>query len=168
MRELVNSLDSVSHCPLNVEGSGMGKISSTFTSNHRHCDELFSRSEEHVQQHAWQQAKKVLTEFVEEMEGHFSKEENVLFPALEGRTANAMGPTRVMRMEHEDMRQLMKDMQSVIEAQDADHYLGLSETLLIMMQQHNTKEENILYPMADAALADEQEEILARAHALEK
>ena len=120
------------------------------------------------QQHAWQQAKEVLTEFVDEMEGHFSKEENVLFPALEGRTANAMGPTQVMRMEHVDMRQLMKDMQGVVEAQDADQYLGLSETLLIMMQQHNTKEENILYPMADNALADEQEEILERARALEK
>lgn len=146
----------------------MEKISSTFTSNHRHCDELFSRSEEHVQQHDWQQAKEVLTKFVEEMEEHFSKEENVLFPALEGRTANAMGPTQVMRMEHEDMRQLMKDMQNDIEVQDADHYLGSSETLLIMMQQHNTKEENILYPMADNVLADDQEEILTRARALEK
>lgn len=168
MRELVNSLDSVFLYTGNVEGSGMGKISSTFTSNHRHCDELFSRSEEYVQQHDWPQAKEMLTKFVEEMEGHFSKEESVLFPALEARAANAMGPTQVMRMEHEDMRQLMADMQSDVEGQNADHYLGLSETMLIMMQQHNTKEENILYPMADNVLADDQEEILARTHALEK
>jgi iron-sulfur cluster repair protein YtfE (RIC family) len=146
----------------------MEKISSTFSSDHQHCDELFSRSEEQVQQHDWQQAKETFTKFVEEMEEHFSKEENVLFPALEDRTANAMGPTRVMRMEHEDMRQLIKDMQSDIEAQDVDHCLGLSETLLIMMQQHNTKEENILYPMADNVLADDQEGILTRARALEK
>ena len=146
----------------------MEKISSTFTSDHRRCDELFSRSEEYVQQHDWQQAKDVLTKFIEETEGHFGREEKVLFPALEERTANAMGPTQVMRMEHEDMRQLMKDMQSNVEAQDADNYLGLSEAMLIMMQQHNAKEENILYPMADNVLEDDQEEILVRAQALEK
>ena len=145
----------------------MEKISEAFSSDHVRCDELFFRSEEHVQRHEWSRAKEVLTKFLEEMNGHFSKEENVLFPALEERTANAMGPTQVMRMEHEDMRQLMSDMQNDVEAQDADHYLGSSETLLILMQQHNSKEENILYPMADSVLAGGEGEILARARELE-
>jgi len=140
----------------------MEKISGTFSSDHVRCDELFFRSEEHVQRHEWWQAKETLTKFIEEMNGHFLKEENILFPALEQRTPNAQGPTQVMRLEHEDMRQLMKDMQADIETQDADHFLGSSETLLIMMRQHNTKEENILYPMADSVLAGEQGEILAR------
>ena len=140
----------------------MEKISGTFSSDHVRCDELFFRSEEHVQRHEWWQAKETLTKFIEEMNGHFLKEENILFPALEKRTPNAQGPTQVMRLEHEDMRQLMKNMQDDIETQDGDHFLGSSETLLIMMRQHNTKEENILYPMADSVLAGEQEEILAR------
>ncbi len=140
----------------------MEKISGTFSSDHVRCDELFFRSEEHVQRHEWWQAKETLTKFIEEMNGHFLKEENILFPALEKRTPNALGPTQVMRLEHEDMRQLMKNMQDDIETQDGDHFLGSSETLLIMMRQHNTKEENILYPMADSVLAGEQEEILAR------
>lgn len=142
----------------------MEKISGTFSSDHVRCDELFFRSEEHVQRHEWWRARETLTKFINEMDGHFLKEENILFPALEKHTANAAGPTQVMRLEHDDMRQLMKNMQDDIEAQDADHFLGSSETLLIMMRQHNTKEENILYPMADNVLAGDQGEILARIH----
>jgi hemerythrin-like domain-containing protein len=144
----------------------METISSIFSANHRHCDEMFSRCEDHMQQHEWQQAKEVFTEFAREMEQHFSKEEDVLFPALVEQTGNAVGPTQVMRMEHKDMRQLMKDMHEDIEKQDDGHYLGLSETLLVMMQQHNMKEENILYQMADNVLATNQEEILTMARAL--
>jgi iron-sulfur cluster repair protein YtfE (RIC family) len=39
-------------------------------------------------------------------------------------------------------------------AKDADDYAGNTETLLIMMQQHNMKEEHVLYPMCDQHLAD--------------
>ena len=41
----------------------------------------------------------------------------------------------------------------------------LADTLLIMMQQHNMKEENILYPMCDQHLAGETPELLARLEA---
>ncbi len=146
----------------------MEKISGTFSSDHVRCDELFYRSEELVQRHEWWQAKETLQKFIKDMSEHFAREENLLFPALEKRTDNAMGPTQVMRMEHEDMRQLMTDMQNALEEQDVNRYLGLSETLLIMMQQHNTKEENILYPMADTVLAGDKEEILARTQELKE
>ncbi len=150
------------------EEDSMEKISDTFSSDHVRCDELFFRSEEHVQRHEWWQAKETLTRFIEEMDEHFFNEEDILFPALNKHSANAAGPTRVMRLEHDDMRQLMKDMQDDIKTQDADHFLGSSETLLVMMRQHNTKEENILYPMADDVLAGDQEKILAHIQEHEK
>ena len=37
-----------------------------------------------------------------------------------------------------------------------------AETLLIMTQQHNMKEENILYPMCDQHLADVSEALIGR------
>jgi hemerythrin-like domain-containing protein len=76
-----------------------------------------------------------------------------------------MGPTQVMRMEHVQMRALMDDAAAALANGDADDYLGLAETLLIMMQQHNMKEENILYPMCDQHLAAETPELLARLEA---
>ena len=41
-------------------------------------------------------------------------------------------------------------------------YLGVAETLLIMMQQHNMKEENVLYPMCDQHLAAEMAQVVQR------
>jgi DUF438 domain-containing protein len=65
------------------------------------------------------------------------------------------GPTQVMRGEHAQMRLLLTAAASALTAQDVDDYAGNAETLLIMMQQHNVKEENVLYPMCDQHLADQ-------------
>ena len=84
---------------------------------------------------------------------HFEVEENVLFPAFEQATGMTMGPTAMMRAEHAQMRDLLHNMAAVIAAGRRDDYLGMSETLLLYMQQHNLKEENVLYPMSDQLLA---------------
>jgi hemerythrin-like domain-containing protein len=57
-----------------------------------------------------------------------------------------------MRLEHEQMRALFRDMQASLPAHDARQFLGITETLLILMQQHNLKEEHVLYRLADQAL----------------
>ena len=62
------------------------------------------------------------------------------------------GPTEMMRYAHEQMRALLAQMREACAARDADAYGGAAETLLMLMQQHNMKEENILYPMCDRAL----------------
>ncbi|HJP36976.1 MAG TPA: hypothetical protein QF901_13425 [Gammaproteobacteria bacterium] len=49
----------------------------------------------------------------------------------------------------------MSIMANAVDKKDVDDYLGFSETLLIIMQQHNVKEEQVLYPMADQALGSE-------------
>ena len=51
------------------------------------------------------------------------------------------------------MRDLLNNLAAVIAAGRRDDYLGMSETLLFYMQQHNLKEEHVLYPMSDQALA---------------
>ena len=71
------------------------------------------------------------------------------------------GPTQVMRMEHQQMRALVQDLDNALAAQDKDEYLGLSETLMVMMQQHNMKEEMMLYPMMAQNITD-GEQIIAQ------
>jgi len=73
-----------------------------------------------------------------------------------------MGPVQVMLKEHEDMRRLFGEIREDISKQQAEHCLGLSDALLMLMQQHNLKEESILYPMADQMLAGEQGEVMAQ------
>jgi hypothetical protein len=67
-----------------------------------------------------------------------------------------------MRLEHEQMRQLLGPLQHAAGGRDEAEYLAVSETLLLLMQQHNTKEEGILYPMADRILAASSPRILNR------
>ena len=72
----------------------------------------------------------------------------------------------MMRLEHEQMRQLVIPLRDAAGRGDEQEYLSVSETLLLLMQQHNTKEESILYPMADRILAASSPRLLNRMKAL--
>ena len=129
--------------------------------HHRHCDDLFVAAEEAVQRGDWAAAAPASARFNAQMQAHFAAEEEMLFPAFEG-VAGGSGPTRVMRFEHEQMRPLLAQLEAAFAAHDADAYAGAAETLLILMQQHNMKEENILYPMCDQALGPDAERVAAQ------
>jgi hemerythrin-like domain-containing protein len=88
-------------------------------------------------------------------------EEDKLFPTLVSAGGPA-GPVQMMRMEHAQMNTLIEQMAVTLTHQDAQGYGGLSETLLIVMQQHNLKEEQMLYPIADHFLASQREALLGR------
>jgi hemerythrin-like domain-containing protein len=138
----------------------MNTILNFLGSDHRVCDDLFAAAEDAVANRQWDSASQRFSQFHKAMERHFAMEEEVLFPGFEAKTGNAMGPTQVMRAEHDQMRALMQDMQTAVSAaRDAD-YLGLSETLNMLMQQHNLKEENVLYPMSDRTLAGERDQLI--------
>lgn len=117
--------------------------------HHQHCDNLFAAAEAAVDAQSWAEGESTLASFLTEMERHFRCEEDNLFPAFEAATGMISGPTQVMRMEHTQMRGLMQDMQDALSRRNAEDFAGAAETLLILMQQHNMKEENILYPMCD-------------------
>ena len=91
-------------------------------------------------------------QFQAAMEQHFQKEEVILFPAFEEASGNAMGPTRVMRLEHQQMRETLAEMERAPAGGDLE-FLGQAEALLILTQQHSIKEEQILYPMCDRVLS---------------
>jgi iron-sulfur cluster repair protein YtfE (RIC family) len=131
----------------------MKAISETFARHHKRCDDAWAEAEEAAQQGRWPEAKAALGRFLTGMRAHLGIEEAALFPAFEGATGMVGGPTAVMRMEHQQMRGLFEELEAAAAKQDAATFAGASETLLVLMQQHNMKEENILYPMCDQALA---------------
>ena len=132
----------------------MTTISEFMTRGHRNCDEMFAAAEEQVDKEDWERAGELTREFLNEMERHFTMEEQVLFPAFEQQTGITQGPTMIMRDEHQQMRQLLMQLQWALDDKQKDEFLDTGETLLIMMQQHNMKEEGILYPMCDQQLAN--------------
>jgi hemerythrin-like domain-containing protein len=121
--------------------------------HHKHCDDLFAAAEEFAHAGDWGACEGAAAKFSAELEAHFATEEQVLFPALADATGMSGGPVAVMRMEHAQMRDLMTQMGNAVKDHDGNAFIGAADTLLILMQQHNMKEENILYPMCDNALA---------------
>ncbi len=138
----------------------MSTILDFLGSDHRACDDLFASAETATAQKNWDSARSLFERFQTAMAHHLAMEEDVLFPAFEARTGMRAGPTQVMRMEHEQMRGLLQDMASAVAACNQDGYLGLSETLNMLMQQHNLKEENMLYPMSDQVLGSDREGLI--------
>jgi len=91
---------------------------------------------------------------------HLAMEEELLFPAVEAATGMFdAGPTQVMRMEHEHMRAVLDQMAAAMARGDREELLDQGDTLHILIQQHNVKEEGVLYPLAEQALDAEWPEL---------
>jgi hemerythrin-like domain-containing protein len=139
----------------------MSNIKEFMTQDHRDCDEIFAQMEDAIASKS-EDALSKFEAFQDALTNHFKMEEMVLFPMFEQKTGMVNGPTQVMVMEHEQMRELVSKMQSAVEANDNDKFFSLSETLMILMQQHNMKEEQMLYTMAQQHLGDEADHIISR------
>lgn len=131
----------------------METISTFLTADHRACDDVFAKLENDVVKKDWINAQKSFEDFSKDLIHHFDMEEKVFFPVFEQNTGMTCGPTQVMKMEHSQMRLVLEQLSDDIRKQDDKHFLGVSETLMMLMQQHNMKEEQMLYKMADMHLA---------------
>ena len=137
----------------------MSTIKEYLTQDHRKCDELFANMEAAATK-SLSDAKELCAEFIADSERHFQMEERVMFAEFEQKTGMTQGPTAMMRQEHTQMRSLMSQMTEAIEADNKDKFFGLTETLMILMQQHNMKEEQMLYTMAQQHLSAESDRIV--------
>lgn len=140
----------------------MNPITSAMNRHHARCDALFEDAETKTHAGLWDEAANSLGAFRREFDAHLKGEETVLFPAFESATGISSGPTTVMRQEHDRMRALLGQLELALAAHDPEGVDGYASTLRIMMQQHNLKEENVLYPMCDNALGDQAPKIVAR------
>jgi iron-sulfur cluster repair protein YtfE (RIC family) len=127
-----------------------------FKSDHGSCDGGWAEVEAAVDSGDAAATAGSWTRFKSALLRHLAMEEQLLFPAVEAATgmANA-GPTQVMRMEHEQMRGVLEQMAAAVERDDPDELIDQGDTLNILIQQHNMKEEGMLYPMAERLLEAE-------------
>jgi iron-sulfur cluster repair protein YtfE (RIC family) len=139
----------------------MQTIAEYMSARHHDCDKAFAVAEQAALANHWREAETAFNDLRIELARHFHMEEDELFPTLLSAGGPA-GPVQVMRMEHEQMNTLIEQMADTLGHHDAHGYGGLSETLLIVMQQHNIKEEQMLYPIADHFLASQREVLLGR------
>lgn len=129
------------------------KYTKTLAAQHRACDADLVRAEQLAQGAEWRAAERAVSDFVDHTEAHLRYEEQELFPRLENALPMAAGPTAVMRGEHGQIRALFGELTRAVAARDAGAVSDAVDTLLLVLQQHNAKEEAVLYPLADRELA---------------
>lgn len=83
---------------------------------------------------------------------HIYAEEEFLFPPL--REAGLVMPILVMLREHGEMWHQMEALEEMVAAGDeSEGITAACDGLLVMLEQHNLKEEPIIYPQADITLS---------------
>jgi DUF438 domain-containing protein len=104
---------------------------------------------------AWGRLKGALTDTVErlaEVDKHYLRKENQLFPFLEDHGVE--GPSKVMWAIHDDIRDLIKQARQTIAEDDAGLAVSTCLALAKMVDDMVTKEEKVLHPMAMDTLSD--------------
>lgn len=79
----------------------MTTIRTFMTDDHRRCDEFFAEAEQAIGKKNIEAARASFGHFRTAVLAHFDSEEKTLFPTFEAKTGMTMGPTQVMRMEHQ-------------------------------------------------------------------
>jgi len=131
-------------------------IKEYMTTDHRECDNLYTPLEVALNDGDFEKALELFIPFKNAMLKHFAMEEEVLFPKMEEFMGSGEGPIYVMKMEHSQIRSIINQLGEAIEDKNQEKALGLGETFMIMTQQHNMKEEQILYNMAEQLPIDKE------------
>ncbi|MBK5241847.1 DUF438 domain-containing protein [Clostridium sp.] len=99
------------------------------------------------------EALKTVTFNILDAENHHQREEQVLFTEMEDRQIT--GPTRIMRMEHEDLRAKKKFLKAAAEEASNSNFIEFKEKvddtskyIIFNLRDHIFKENYILYPTA--------------------
>lgn len=136
--------------------------------DHRACDHLYTEAENALADKKIEEAKDLFDQFYRATNHHFDMEERELFIAFEQRTGMTGGPTQMMRYEHQQLRSLLESMKSALNENRHNDFFGIGESMMIMLQQHNMKEEQMLYPMMDRALEDSAEGMIQKLREMAK
>lgn len=147
---------------------GFTSIVQIMESQHKHCDSTYVRAENFLSEGKNDLGNELVRSFIWNLELHFAKEETILFPAFEEKTGMTSGPTQVMRVEHEQIRGVLKEVSDCLKEGNLKRIFDLSEAMLILIAQHNSKEENILYPSADQYLDREADDIARKLQLLKQ
>ena len=128
---------------------------------HQRCDDLFYRTETNIAQRNWKEAIDSFRSFQDVLRLHIRMEEKILLPAFEQTLDGCADPIAMLRSEHKQIIGIVNRMWDAIQCFDPAEYVLHAETLTLLMQQHALKEEEMLYPLLDRALASKRSKIIS-------
>ncbi|WP_246140786.1 hemerythrin domain-containing protein [Bacillus marasmi] len=114
------------------------------------------------------QLEPAVSTFIAELEPHSEREERILFRMMERYLGVGMGPIAVMEHEHTQAKLLIgrffektaekRDHLSLDEMKECSDFI---KNAYFTLTDHFSKEENVLFPMAENMLSDEEKAELA-------
>lgn len=134
--------------------------------DHDRLDALEQRAFERLEAGDAAGAGAAWAEFAVGLKRHIRFEDEILFPTFEERVGMppGAGPTAVMRAEHREIEALIEAIGRALAGNGAA--VPLRAELHALLGQHNMKEEHVLYPATDQALAPaERDALVARIQA---
>ena len=142
-------------------GPAPDRISDFLTEEHKRCDDLYAQAESAALAGDAAQAAALFARFDLGMRRHLAMEEEGLFPTVDAEMGFAgMGPTAVMRDEHAQLRRVLDRMGEALQGGDLTRFADTCDTLLVLMEQHNLKEEEVLYPLMDQVFSGREQDQL--------
>lgn len=139
----------------------MDTICAYLKHDHQRCDDLFSQAETSIAQRNWKSAIDHFRKYQDVLRQHIRMEERILLPAFEQTLEGGSEPVAMLRMEHRQINGIINRMWEAVQRFDAIDYVLHAETLTLLMQQHTLKEEEMLYPLLDRALASKRSKIIS-------
>jgi hypothetical protein len=134
-----------------MPGMPAGHPVHTYMLENRHAEGILTRIE-HIEDLRTDKEKLAeLVNSISEIDRHFLRKENQLFPVLEAKGIS--GPSKVMWALHDDIRAMLKEVRAKVKA-DAVKPLEL-KTLTTMLRDMIYKEEHILFPLTLDTLSDD-------------
>jgi hemerythrin-like domain-containing protein len=98
-----------------------------------------------------------------DVELHFKREEDALFPVLGNYIGIETGPINVMLIEHNSCRELTGDLKKRIEGKDYKSAASAGKALIELLSEHEDKEDGILFQIAEMQLSrDEKQDIMKK------
>lgn len=138
-------------------------LAAFFEQDHRDCDARWADVEELLDTADTDSARGAWQKYDAGMRRHLAMEEEVLFKSFDAMSeVSGAGTTAVLRMEHQQIRKLLDQIGSAIASGDAESALNIGDTLLILTEQHNAREEATLYPAAETILGEQWGELSSR------
>jgi DUF438 domain-containing protein len=135
-----------------VPGLPAGHPVHTFMLENRTAEDILKQIGE-IKDYAGQQQNLMkLLDRLAEIEKHYLRKENQLFPIIE--TKGITGPSKVMWALHDDIRHFIKDVRKRIT--DGNMEKVAAEALAKMVNDMIYKEEHILFPMALETLSEDE------------
>jgi len=110
-----------------------------------------------------ERAEDIFLLFKNELERHIIWEEDILFPVFERKTGiKDGGPTSVMRMEHIQIKKHLQEIKRKLHTKINQKHCKEEVALFKVLESHNQKEEDILYPGIDNLTSEQEKELLIK------